>query len=69
LQILEDVSSKVKSLEEALKIKMVEVNQKSQETNVLIDKVEEKVQLLKNNNKLLTKKKLKSTRLQERQEN
>ena len=66
---MEDVSSKVKSLEEALKIKMVEVNQKSQETNVLIDKVEEKVQLLKNNNKLLTKKKLKSTRLQERQEN
>jgi hypothetical protein len=69
LQILEDVSSKVKSLEEALKIKMVEVNQKSQETNILIDKVEENVQLLKNNNKLLTKKKLKSTRLQERQEN
>jgi len=65
---LEDVSSKVKSLEEALKIKMVEVNQKSQETNVLIDKVEEKVQLLKNNNKLLTRKKLKSPRLQERQE-
>ena len=66
---MEDVSSKVKSLEEALKIKMVEVNQKSQETNILIDKVEENVQLLKNNNKLLTKKKLKSTRLQERQEN
>ena len=65
---MEDVSSKIKGLEEVLKIKMVEVNQKSQETNILIDKVEENVQLLKNNNKLLTKKKLKSTRLQERQE-